>query len=232
MGAEAHKRFEWIGTEKEILKKLAEGSELADTAQGTVEYTDAGEGPAILGVHGGVGGYDQGLVLCRPFMEKGFRVISPSRPGYLRTPSSSGRTFAEQADLSVGQGTLAQLVFFVVQPDEEAHGPRAVLERTHAVENVECHVVRPDRFHALGPSILDGLAALDREHEVFAQAFLHDLFLVLAPSLLGLFSHGEGLCQRGVSQPAGAGRLGRGGFGHRDSVLPGQGGNLKHHQKR
>ncbi len=93
-----HKRFEWIGTEKEILKKLTEGSEFADTAKGVVEYATAGEGPEILGIHGGVGGYDQGLVLCKPFIEKGFSVICPSRPGYLRTPASTGRMFAQQAD--------------------------------------------------------------------------------------------------------------------------------------
>jgi pimeloyl-ACP methyl ester carboxylesterase len=98
MSDKPHKRFEWIGTEKEVIKKLAEGSELADTPSGVVEYATAGEGPAILGVHGGMGGYDQGLVLCRPFVENGFSVICPSRPGYLRTPASVGRTFAEQAD--------------------------------------------------------------------------------------------------------------------------------------
>ena len=98
MSDRPHSRFKWIGTEKEIIAKLAEGSELAETTAGIVEYATAGEGPKILGVHGGLGGYDQGLVLCNPFIEKGFSVICPSRPGYLRTPASTGRTFAEQAD--------------------------------------------------------------------------------------------------------------------------------------
>ncbi len=99
MSDKPHKRFEWIGTEKEVITKLAEGSELARTSAGVVEYATAGEGPTILGVHGGMGGYDQGLVVCRPFIQRGFSVICPSRPGYLRTPASAGRTFAEQADL-------------------------------------------------------------------------------------------------------------------------------------
>jgi pimeloyl-ACP methyl ester carboxylesterase len=98
MSDRPHSRFEWIGTEKEIIAKLAEGSELAETSAGIVEYATAGEGPRILGVHGGLGGYDQALVICKPFIEKGFSVICPSRSGYLRTPSSTGRTFAEQAD--------------------------------------------------------------------------------------------------------------------------------------
>jgi pimeloyl-ACP methyl ester carboxylesterase len=99
MSDRPHSRFKWTGTEKETIKKLAEGSELAQTSAGIVEYATAGEGPTILGVHGGSGGYDQGLVMCKPFIENGFSVICPSRPGYLRTPASTGRTFAEQADL-------------------------------------------------------------------------------------------------------------------------------------
>ncbi|RLC68279.1 MAG: alpha/beta hydrolase [Chloroflexi bacterium] len=98
MSDKPHKRFQWIGTEKEILRKLAEGSELVETSAGVVEYATSGEGPKVLGVHGGIGGYDQGLVLCRPFVENGFSAICPSRPGYLRTPASVGRTFAQQAD--------------------------------------------------------------------------------------------------------------------------------------
>ncbi len=98
MSDKPHKRFEWMGTEKEILEELKAGSELIDTAKGVVEYATAGEEPEILGIHGGVGGYDQGLVLCKPFIENGFSVICPSRPGYLRTPASTGRTFAQQAD--------------------------------------------------------------------------------------------------------------------------------------
>jgi pimeloyl-ACP methyl ester carboxylesterase len=93
-----HSRFKWPGTEREILAELAQGSRLVDTAAGKVEYARDGEGPKILAVHGGMGGYDQGLLLCRPFVENGLSVIAPSRPGYLRTPSSTGRTFAQQAD--------------------------------------------------------------------------------------------------------------------------------------
>jgi len=98
MSDRPHSRFEWIGTENNIITKLAEGSELAETSAGIVEYATGGEGPKILGVHGGLGGYDQGLVLCKPFTQKGFSVICPSRPGYLRTPASTGKNFAEQAD--------------------------------------------------------------------------------------------------------------------------------------
>lgn len=98
MSGKPRSRFKWPGTEKEILAELAQGSQLVDTTAGKVEYAMDGEGPKVLAVHGGQGGHDQGLVLCRPFIENGFSVVAPSRPGYLRTPSSTGRTFAEQAD--------------------------------------------------------------------------------------------------------------------------------------
>jgi hypothetical protein len=32
MSNKSHKRFQWIGTEKEILRKLAQGSELVETS--------------------------------------------------------------------------------------------------------------------------------------------------------------------------------------------------------
>jgi pimeloyl-ACP methyl ester carboxylesterase len=46
-----------------------------------------------------MGGYDQGLILARTIGEQGYRFVSISRPGYLGTPLTSGRTPAEQADL-------------------------------------------------------------------------------------------------------------------------------------
>ena len=52
------------------------------------------EGPVILHIHGSPGGYDQVFGIG-----KKYKVISPSRPGYLRTPITSGKTPEEQADL-------------------------------------------------------------------------------------------------------------------------------------
>ncbi len=47
----------------------------------------------VLSVHGTPGGYDQRLGM------DGFRILAPSRPGYLRTPIDAGRTPREQADV-------------------------------------------------------------------------------------------------------------------------------------
>ncbi|MDQ0093319.1 alpha/beta fold hydrolase [Paeniglutamicibacter psychrophenolicus] len=71
---------------------------IADTAAGPVEYADRGQGEPILAVHGTLGGCDQGLVATEFFRVNGFRIIAPSRPGYLGTPLSTGSSPAEQAD--------------------------------------------------------------------------------------------------------------------------------------
>ncbi|MBU1277328.1 MAG: alpha/beta hydrolase [Proteobacteria bacterium] len=84
---------------------LNAGSQVIDTAKGPVEYAMVGEGgPVVVAVHGGPGGYDQGMILTRRLQNQGFRMLAWSRPGYLRTPISDGRTLSEQAD------TLAALM--------------------------------------------------------------------------------------------------------------------------
>jgi len=74
---------------------LQSGSTLVNTDQGAVEYAVLGEGPTLLIMHGGLGGYDQAIQIAG-FL-KGFRVVAPSRPGYLRTELSVGPTYEEQA---------------------------------------------------------------------------------------------------------------------------------------
>ena len=74
---------------------------MTPTAAGPVEYADLGSGPAVLAIHGTPGGYDQVAFMqsAAQMAPRGYRVIAPSRPGYLRTPSASGRTPAEQSRL-------------------------------------------------------------------------------------------------------------------------------------
>jgi len=68
------------------------------TSAGPIEYFSAGQGPAILGMHGTPGGYDQVALIGSTVKARGFRIIGWSRPGYLGTPLDVGRTPAEQAD--------------------------------------------------------------------------------------------------------------------------------------
>jgi pimeloyl-ACP methyl ester carboxylesterase len=69
------------------------------TAMGDVEYAEFGQGPAVIALHGAMGGYDQSLILARMIGDEGYRYIAVSRPGYLRTPLGKGTTPEAQADL-------------------------------------------------------------------------------------------------------------------------------------
>lgn len=80
------------------LTALAEASQMVDLSRGPMEFTDRGEGPVVLVIHGAPGGYDQAELLGESLLEAGFRVIAPSRPGFLRTPLTTGILFEEQAD--------------------------------------------------------------------------------------------------------------------------------------
>ncbi len=82
-------------------RELAAGSHIAQTAAGPIEYTISGSGPVVLGLHGSMGGYDQTQALARAIAPAGITMLSVSRPGYLRTPISVGRTPAQEADAYV-----------------------------------------------------------------------------------------------------------------------------------
>jgi len=71
---------------------------LVRTSHGPVEYATYGEGPAVLALHGAMGGWDQSLLLARTLGGPGFRYVGISRPGYLGTPLAAGRSYEEQAD--------------------------------------------------------------------------------------------------------------------------------------
>lgn len=66
--------------------RVTQGSRLVATPCGPVEVAEAGQGPPLLVVHGSGGGFDQGLALGADYAARGWRVIAPSRFGYLRTP--------------------------------------------------------------------------------------------------------------------------------------------------
>ncbi|MBB6309759.1 alpha/beta fold hydrolase [Xanthobacter tagetidis] len=79
------------------------GPTVVTTALGPVEVVEAGEGRPVLALHGGMGGFDQGLILAAAVLggppAAGVRVLAPSRPGYLGTPLGVRRTPEAQADL-------------------------------------------------------------------------------------------------------------------------------------
>ena len=66
------------------------GSLVISTDAGPIEYAERGHGTPV---HGAGGGFDQGLALSTGFVGQDFRIIAPSRFGYLRTPAPhSSRT--------------------------------------------------------------------------------------------------------------------------------------------
>jgi 2-hydroxy-6-oxonona-2,4-dienedioate hydrolase len=71
---------------------------IVSTLAGPIEYAEKGTGPPLLSIHGAGGGYDQGLALAADLVGDGFRVIAPSRFGYLRTPLPRDASPAAQAD--------------------------------------------------------------------------------------------------------------------------------------
>ncbi len=70
-----------------------------ETQFGKVEYIDQGEGPVVLVIHGITQGADGGLRgLAADLVPPGYRVIVPSRFGYLGSEMPTGATPEMQAD--------------------------------------------------------------------------------------------------------------------------------------
>jgi pimeloyl-ACP methyl ester carboxylesterase len=89
----------YIKWKQDLIKELYEGSKVIDTKMGPIEYAINGDsGPYVIVMHGGPGGYDQTAALFGDMFDKGFRIISWSRPGYIRTPLQVAKTYEDQAD--------------------------------------------------------------------------------------------------------------------------------------
>lgn len=112
----------------QALLTLRAGSQLLNG----VEFAMQGEGKPILILHGGFGGYEQGLATAELLGLDG-RIIALSRSGYRRTGLANGRTLSEQAQmacqlldqfgidsatvLAISAGWLAALQFALNHPD-------------------------------------------------------------------------------------------------------------------
>jgi pimeloyl-ACP methyl ester carboxylesterase len=70
-----------------------------DTARGRIECAVFGDGPAVLALHGAMGGSDQSAILALTIGPAAFRYVAVSRPGYPGTPLALGRGPEAQADL-------------------------------------------------------------------------------------------------------------------------------------
>lgn len=139
--------------------RVATGSTIVATRSGAMEYAVAGEGPPLLMVHGTGGGFDQGLRFGARLAEAGYRVIAPSRFGYLRSAMPADASSEAQADAFVdlldalgidrvpvvggSAGALSATAFALRHPDR-CSALVALVPATHA----------PDRSLAPPPGAL------------------------------------------------------------------------------
>jgi pimeloyl-ACP methyl ester carboxylesterase len=100
---------------------------------GQMEYAVAGQGPPCMMIHGTGGGFDQGLAFARPLIVAGWRIVSPSRFGYLRSTNPQDPSLENQADaladlldelgfarlpvIGGSAGALSALQFAIRHPD-------------------------------------------------------------------------------------------------------------------
>lgn len=87
---------------------------IVKTAAGPIEYAERGEGIPLLSIHGAGGGFDQGLANVEDLLDEGYRIIAPSRFGYLRTPAPPGASPTTQADAHAALLSALQVRLAVV----------------------------------------------------------------------------------------------------------------------
>lgn len=127
--------------------RVSVGSSSFEASYGTMEWAEAGTGIPLLMIHGTGGGFDQGLAFCRRLSAGGFRVIAPSRFGYLRSDYPDDPSSARQADAFVelldhlgidripiaggSAGALSAIEFAIRHPDR-CSGLVAIVPATYA----------------------------------------------------------------------------------------------------
>jgi pimeloyl-ACP methyl ester carboxylesterase len=147
---------------------------------GDVEYTDTGDGPVVLVIHGSGGGYDQGELIGEAAVGNGFRVIAPSRFGYLRSSLPDGATWDDQANayaslldhleldrvavVAMSHGGPSALLFAVLHPG-----------RVSSLTLISCGVVSVST---------QGQSQADQKGSALTTIYSHDLLYWAATKML------------------------------------------------
>lgn len=96
--------FTYTSYRKEIKaakERVESGRQFIDSSHGPIEFAESGNGPAVFVIHGAGGGFDQGLELGRAFAGDNYRVIAPSRFGYLGTQVPEDASVDAQVDAHI-----------------------------------------------------------------------------------------------------------------------------------
>ncbi|MEQ9257806.1 MAG: alpha/beta hydrolase [Roseovarius sp.] len=86
---------------RQVRTRLLGRANVITTPAGALEYAIAGDGPQLMMIHGTGGGFDQGLLFAAGLRARGFRILAPSRFGYLGSACPEDTSPAHQADLLV-----------------------------------------------------------------------------------------------------------------------------------
>lgn len=97
-GAAVPAALSWRAAMTEARRRIAAPARIAATRFGPCQWAEAGVGAPVLMLHGTGGGFDQGLLSCRRLVAAGWRVLAPSRFGYLGTAMPADPSPANQAD--------------------------------------------------------------------------------------------------------------------------------------
>jgi len=79
--------------------RAAAKRQVVKTACGPIEYGEQGNGFPALVIHGAGGGYDQGLLIGELLLGEDYRIIAPSRFGYLGADMPDDSSIEAQADV-------------------------------------------------------------------------------------------------------------------------------------
>jgi pimeloyl-ACP methyl ester carboxylesterase len=163
--------------------ELLQGSEVVSTANGHIEVAVVGDGIPMLQLHGSPGGYDQSLPrdTARPQRTARVKTIAVSRPGYLRTPLTSGRTPEEQADLFAALLTTLGIPRVIVQGSSAGSYSAIQFALRHADRTIGLILYAPDLGSHQGGSAFAGSVVEDYGRWLVTTRLL---FPVIGPRLV------------------------------------------------
>lgn len=160
--------------------RIGEGSRVAMTPCGPIEYATAGFGTPVLIVHGSGGGFDQGLRVLGALAEQGFELISVSRFGYLRTPLPDDASAQAQAD---AHACLLDALGYrqVAIAGASAGAPSALKFALRHPERTRALILLVPALYAPRPDGVESVITPPGTQSLFDTALKSDLLFWVAP---------------------------------------------------